>query len=422
MDELIKFKVGGMTSAQAVEDVQQAQAMGLDAFALNIQSTATWCQASVGYLFSAAEAAGFKLFFSADMTSMQDPTDFISTFLKPYYSNSAYYTYKGLPFVSTFYGGTIGGTYSSPNAFWQATLKNVMKAASKPIYFVPSFSDSTTTTPATFFSSFPVVDGQFDWDASWPWAHQGIVNTSSTDDATYATSAHALGKTYMMGMSAVQFKHMDADNNWFRRGGLGLALRIPQILSVQPDFVEIQTWNDAGESHYIGPLWPAAIAGTTIPAYTDGIDHSGWQQLLMPFMKAYKAGATSVSSVVPTNGKSVQGVFWHATLLSTATCSEDSYGKPSGSDLVQDVVEVAVVVASGVSGAKVSVKSNSKTIGTYPLSTGLNAFEVHGMTAGYVSVTVVDSSGKTLMSGTGNKTVAADSSFCNYNPQVVALA
>lgn len=411
-----------MTAAEAVQDVQQTQAMGLDAFALNVQTTDSWCTTSVGYLFSAAQAAGFKLFFSADMSSFSDPSTFIITYLKPYYSNSAYYQYKGLPFVSTFYGGTLSTGYSSPNAFWQAKLKDVMNAAGMPIFFVPAFSDASTT-PSTFFANFPVVDGQFNWDASWPWASQGMVNVSSADDVTYITSAKSFGKTFMMGISALQFKHMSTSQNWYRRGGLGLALRIPQILSAQPNFVEIQTWNDAGESHYIGPVWPEAISGTDITSYTDGFDHTGWQQLLTPFMKAFKAGATSVTSVVPTNGKSVQGVFWHSTLLSSATCSGDSIGKVSGlTSLVQDVVETAVMVASGVTGAKMIVTSNGVTIGTYALTTGLNAFEVPGMTAGVVSVKVVDAAGNTLMSGTGSKAVAADASYCNYNPQVVALA
>jgi len=103
----------------------------------------------------------------------------------------------------------------------------------------------------------------------------------------------------------------------YRRGEQNLEYRFGQVLQLQPDFIEIQTWNDAGESHYMGNSWPEPIAGSNIGAYTDGYDHTGYKEILPAFIRAYKSGATTTNGMVPTNGAAVQGTFWHHTLLTT---------------------------------------------------------------------------------------------------------
>ena len=42
--------------------------------------------------------------------------------------------------------------------------------------------------------------------------------------------------------------------NWVFPGDLLWHRRWEDILTLQPQFIEIVTWNDYGESHYIGPL------------------------------------------------------------------------------------------------------------------------------------------------------------------------
>jgi len=66
--------------------------------------------------------------------------------------------------------------------------------------------------------------------------------------------------------------------------------RMAQVLQLQPDFVEVLTWNDAGECHYVGNFWQEQIAGTTEGDYSDGFDHKGWLHVLTPFIKAFKMG------------------------------------------------------------------------------------------------------------------------------------
>jgi glucan endo-1,3-alpha-glucosidase len=223
-------------------------------------------------------------------------------------------------------------------------------------------------------------------------------------------------------MSSFQFKHLDPSQNWYRRGELTLAERIPQVLSLQPSFLQIQTWNDAGESSYIGNIWPDAIVGAACHAYTDNFDHSGWQALLTPFIAAYKAGAKDINGVVPLNGAKAAGAFWYRTILTTATCASDPLGKPSNWSNAQDVVNVAILLSSAAVGAKINVYSGGVLIGSRVGVKGLNAWSIPGLKTGSVSVEVMPNYGPiALVSGTGRMNVAADAAVCNYNYQVMAL-
>ena len=145
----------------------------------------------------------------------------------------------------------------------------------------------------------------------------------------------------MMGVSPLQFKHIDASQNWYRRGEANLKYRFGQVLAMQPDFVELQTWNDAGESHYMGNSWPEPISGTAEGAYTENYNHTGYQEILPAFIKAYKAGFNTTDTMFPTNGKTAQGVFWHHTLLVGGDCSADVLGKPSAIQTAEDRVTVS---------------------------------------------------------------------------------
>jgi glucan endo-1,3-alpha-glucosidase len=105
----------------------------------------------------------------------------------------------------------------------------------------------------------------------------------------------------------------------------------------------MQTWNDAGESHYMGNSWPEPIDGSDIGSYTAGYDHTGYWQILPAFIKAYKAGATTTDTMFPTNGAKAQGTVWHHTLLTSADCSADPIGKPQGANTIEDKVTVSSI-------------------------------------------------------------------------------
>ncbi|TGO71087.1 hypothetical protein BELL_0621g00020 [Botrytis elliptica] len=422
------YMIGGINDTHCEQDIIDAVALGVDAFALNLavtlDSSHSWALNAVNSLFKHAQTHNFKLFFSFDMTGFNSPSQFIPI-LKTYVTNSAYYTYSGQPFVSTFNGGASSFTFGqgSVNDGWKNEVQAVMAAAGHPIYLIPSFQDVAATS--SFFTKYPTLNGTFNWN-SWPTYSAGDSPVDTIDDSIYQKAAQAAGKGFMMGISPLQFKHIDSTQNWYRRGEANLEVRFAQVLSAQPDFIEFQTWNDAGESHYMGNTWREPLVSDTTPEALSSIayDHTGYWQILQSFIKVWKAGKTSTQTMYPTNGKDAQGTFWHHTLLKNGDCAADSLGlgKPVGIGGVEDSVTAVVLVASGVQGLKGSISVGGKVLGTKSFEPGFNTMVVSNITTGAVSMSVTNAAGTVVVSGKGPLEVVNKANLCNYNFQVVGLS
>ncbi|OOQ88222.1 putative glucan endo-1,3-alpha-glucosidase agn1 precursor [Penicillium brasilianum] len=408
------YMVGSMTSDEAVTDIQDAMNAGFDGFALNthtISSSDTWNTDALNYLFTAATGTNFKLFISFDMSWGLDVTQ-LAAFLAPYASKDAYYTVNGQAFISTYTGGTIS------NSAWKSGLIDPLTSTYgiNP-YFVPNFGDFSGY-PTGVFSAYPILNGVFSWESAWPSPGTTPVNVSDTVDSAALQEARAAGKTYMMPLSSFQFKYLGSGQDWYRIGEVNLPERMGQALQLQPDFVEVITWNDAGESHYVGDVWQEQIAGSAIGKYSDGFDHKGWLQMITPFIQAFKAGATSISQIATPSTKPV-GTLWYRTVLTSASCSSSISNYQSA----RDTVNFGVILPS--TGYTINVYSNSNLIGTFAGQKGLNYNSVLGLTAGSGQmIEVLDSSNKVVTSATGTKSVLAESSdaTCNWNYEVVGLS
>ena len=170
----------------------------------------------------------------------------------------------------------------------------------------------------------------------------------------------------------------------------------------------------------MGNLWPEAMTGSLITNYTNGYNHSGWGEIVGPFIKAYKAGASDQSAIVPTNGAKVQGAFWYRSILKDAPCASDPLGKPAGWESAEDAVNVAVLLSADAGTATINVYSGGTKIGSRVGTTGLNAWSISGLKTGAVKVEVV-SGGTTLVSETGTTLVKDDADLANFNFLVVPL-
>ena len=199
--------MGGLD--EAVQDVQDAQQMSLDAFALNVQDvSSSWSTSAIQLLFEAAESNNFKLFFSFDMSVLDQPSTFLPLFLQ-YQNSSAYYYHDGRPFVSTFDGGSQSFGASSPGEGWQTQFKDPLAAQGINPFFVPDFDDyGGATYDATFFADYPVVDGVMSWESAWPEISEGLVNVSSAKDQAGQQAAHDAGKLYMMREYIISFSKL----------------------------------------------------------------------------------------------------------------------------------------------------------------------------------------------------------------------
>ncbi|KAI8624002.1 glycoside hydrolase family 71 protein [Xylariaceae sp. FL1651] len=412
------YLVGSIDSNtdHAQQDIEQAAAVGFDAFALNIGAPgADWLLSAVKQLFDYADTRNdFKLFFSFDFYQEGDINAHAALYTQ--FAGRASYLHYGdanLPVVSSYSGGGIGVDA------WRnfKTANNV--------YLVPNpeADGNYYSQPATFFQTWgDVVDGVFSWETNWPDTSDTPVNVSSTRDQAVKTAADAAGKTYVMGLSTLQYKHCCGDS-WYRSGETNLAERMNQILELSPEFTEVITWNDAGESHYIGPCWPEGLNAEILQyGNSDANPHSGWQPLISSFIAAFKAGAPDTSAMVPAGGASFAGALWYHGVLKSCL-GNGSDGTPRGSGAALDTVVYAVVLPAGSQGFQVRVSSGGQTLATQAVTAGLNANSIAGLRAGAQLLELLDAGGNVVASAASKVDVGDQPTdgFCDFNYYVVGL-
>lgn len=390
--------IGEITDAHTRQDIVDAKALGFDAFALNygksgitkisykvsltimLDQFAYWSNNTVKYLFKNADDLGFGLFFSFDHAAghLSDPSQY-ADYLKEYTNRTSYFKLDGKPIVSTFGGEDV------PDSQWSSLRSKVGDAL-----IIPGFYKSD---PSKLFTDKKSIDGVFNWN-SWPISSSEKGTVSIVEDKAFQTKSHGASKLFMMGISPVQFKHLDATNNWYRRGEDNLEYRFGQALELQPDMLEFQTWNDAGEGHYMGNLWSEPMTSSpNIQALVNDRDHKGYWQVLPAFIKAWKRGDKTTTDMVPTNDKPVQGVFWHHTLTVDGDCGSDPLSKSGDiKKAAEDAVSGIVLVAKGKRNLVAVVNVGTKELGKQTLVEGYNKFKFTGLTPGKVQLEVWDGS------------------------------
>lgn len=87
-----------------------------------------------------------------------------------------------------------------------------------------------------------------------------------------------------------------------------------------PEFVEIISWNDYGESHYISPIYDNAIAafgiGEALYNYVLGYPHDAWRDQLPFLIDLYKTGSALIGTDIVT--------FWYRPNLVSSYSSANT--------------------------------------------------------------------------------------------------
>jgi hypothetical protein len=277
---------GDYTLADWTDDMRLAMEAKIDAFAMNMAYNETTSGASLDMAFAAAESLGFQLFFSFDYAGNGAwPQSAVIDMLTRHSGSKAYFRRGGQPLVSTFEG--------SDNA---ADWKNIKAATG--CYFVPDWSSIGAESAV----ALGVADGLFNW-AAWP---VGKRKMNTFVDASYLQFLN--GKTYMMPVSPWFFTNMPGynknwlwrgDDLWFDRWQQVHGIQLQMNVTDQPEFVQIISWNDYGESHYIGPLrggaaYRAFDVGTAPYNYVSDMPHDGWRLFLPYLIDIYKTGTANI--------------------------------------------------------------------------------------------------------------------------------
>lgn len=276
------------TSDQNFFDIQikNAIAVGLDGFALNV-GIDDWQPDRVAKFLGAAENNGnFVVFISFDMSLLSFNNSALGSFSFAA-SHPNYFKVNGRPFFSTFGG-------ESQDAFW-STWKS--ESGLNP-YFCPGWPIYPTTN---LLQSHPVADCIFTWTA-WPPGNAGpSALFDTTGDKNLLASARATGKKYMAPLSPWFYTHVWGEGlykNWIYSSEILLPQRWQQIVSLQPDFVEIITWNDYSESTYVCSI--SSDVPNRINGVYDMINnpqpmvHNAWLELSKYYIQWYKNNSRPV--------------------------------------------------------------------------------------------------------------------------------
>ncbi|KAF7189218.1 Glucan endo-1,3-alpha-glucosidase agn1 [Pseudocercospora fuligena] len=395
------------TSTEWTSDIQAAQDAHIDGFALNVANNpdSTTIQ-QIANAFTAANNMGFKLLFSFDYAGAGAwPRNQVISYIQQYSSNAAYMQYKGKPLVTTFEGTQQAGDW--------ANIKSQTGC-----FFIPDWASIGASSAATAGGS--VADGLFSWEA-WP---NGPNNMNTNGDNNYVSALN--GKPYMMAVSPWFYTNVpNFGKNWLWRGDDLWFDRWNEVMSIQPEFVQIISWNDWPESHYIGPLRPkeygAFGSGGAPYNYADGMPHDGWRALLPYWIDTYKGTTPQMKNETLS--------FWYRLSPKTACGTGGTSGNDAGhnqqtyapSDIVQDRIFFDAYLSSAAD-AVVTI-GGSNTTATWSTRPSGGSGVYHGSVpfngrTGPVSIKIVRN-GNTIVSQTGKDiSTTCTNGVTNWNAYV----
>jgi hypothetical protein len=338
-----------------------AKSAGIDAFALNMGPDVS--NEQLGYAYASAAKVGIKVFISFDFNDglfkTSDPAK-VGQIVAAFKDNAGQLLVDGKPFVSTFAGPGLD-------------VAAMESAAGTDVFFAPNWYVSSDKTG---------VDALFNWNG---WRTDGNNNPGSIGpnntvfgDGAYVDSIGSKDR-YMAPVSPWFSTHYSPDfvpyqKNWvFQSDDLWFE-RWNQILELSPRFIEIVTWNDYGESAYVGPI-SAQHDDDGHSKWINDMPHGGWLEMAKPYIAAFKAGEKA-----PTITEE-KLVYWYRPTPKDIVCSGDSLGKPKGWELVTDEVFVVAMLKTPGS-VTISSGSNTNTFDApagaslhkIPLGTGSQKF------------------------------------------------
>ncbi|KAK1752885.1 glycoside hydrolase [Echria macrotheca] len=347
----------GLTLNQTIEqwydDISLASASLIDGFALNIGAGDSFTIDSVRNAYNAAGQFGdFSLFLSFDFHAVGGEWNAasVSDMIRTFKDEPAQFKVDGKPLVSTFEGVPFLDEW-----------RHVRDQVDGGVYLVPDWS---SLGPQGVRDVVGAIDGHFSFDA---WPKPGQNRMSSDLDTDYKQALG--GKTYMAGLSPYFYTNLeDYKKNWYSSSDRLWFDRWEQIVVNQPDLVQIISWNDFGESHYISDIRPNQVLDQA-RRYVDGYPHSGFRGMLPYYIAAYKQGKADIA--LPASlGDGIVTAWYRRTPVDISGCSDGGtvwgqYGTMSAKSGVQDAINLAAVVAVD-SMVTVSLDGESKSFEVAP--------------------------------------------------------
>ncbi|KAH9935091.1 glycoside hydrolase family 71 protein [Epithele typhae] len=354
-----------------IENISLAYRHEIDAFALNVGPEG-WQKQSVDNCFQAARLSGlpFKLFLSFDMNAIpgqvEDDVLLLRSYFEAFARHSHQLRYNGKPVVSTFAGQQCLFGCADLDAAWTHVKRTLEDVA--PIHFIPSFFIDPRRYP-----HIHSMDGYFNWNGGWPIHLTPDSPRRDVELPELDTDRHHIhhlgGRTFMAAVSPWFFTHYGENSwnkNWIYRGDDWLYVRRwEQLVAARDtvDIVQIVSWNDFGESHYIGPIKGAQPKSES---WVDGFPHTAWLHLTRSFARAFKTGT------YPTVERD-EIYMWARPHLKHADATHDEAGRPEKWQLTDDKFWVVVLATAPaeVRLATSDLEGEAAAERSYPVREGL---------------------------------------------------
>lgn len=318
-------------------DINLAKAAGIDAFAVNYGGDNANFPQLDGFLenfYTTAAKMNFKLFTSIDTTSVTS-APMAANLTQTYVNHPAQLKIDNKALLSSF-------SNNPPALDWQT---DVLDKATSPVLFIAGSLSTTAADVPPQNAPF----GQFTWihpDSTPSSGPVGGQISEASIDADFA--AHRTqDKPWMAGIAPWFFRRLAPDQNWLHaQDSFIWAARWENLLKLKPDYIEIVTWNDYGESSYIGPAdpRPADVIASDVDYYSS-MGHTAFLKMTKIFIKAFKAGQTIVT-VDPVD----EDIFMmYRTQPALVNGADDTWSLPTNVTYMEDNVYVFSFLANEAS-------------------------------------------------------------------------
>nr|XP_018262317.1 uncharacterized protein I303_05333 [Kwoniella dejecticola CBS 10117]OBR84475.1 hypothetical protein I303_05333 [Kwoniella dejecticola CBS 10117] len=382
-----------------------AEDTALDGLALNI-GPEEWqlAQACTAYRLLSASNHTLKLFLSLDLMVLpKDPELLVGKIVKIVQSGqSAQLKWDKKILLSTFGGHDLG------DDGWREVLSGFKNALGEKVFFIPSFF-----LPPEEILKKDYVDGAYHWNGAWP-----MDNSTTTLDSDRPFLDHK--KPYMASVSPLFFTHYGTEGEWafnknwiYRSDDLLLPRRFSQLLSLPPDkspqMIQAISWNDFGESHYIGPILGAQPGSES---WTEGMDHEGFRLITKYYIQQWKTQMSGTDSK-----EKGRLIVWYRTQSRDMVIAEDRVGKPDHAEWAQDLLNFFIVLPESKYSTKdhynLHVQNAGEPVKPYLLNVGVpNLIHIH-FKLGEVFFKVMKNNEEVVIEGEG-KDIAQGGRW-NYN-------
>jgi hypothetical protein len=400
---------GDATVADYMAEMREAQACGIDGFALNCGG---WSlrephyKARTTLLYEAAKqlGTGFQLMISADYATgltLEETRDMIVSFR----DHPNQFKWDGKPVLSTFCGE------GADNKHGQEVIDFLDREfadgkGGRTVVYVPYYypRPNITEIPAQahvdqVFATFPGLDGFFYFGAA------GYGPELAQANALLADKWVGAGKIFMASVTPFYRGFGGNYRVYETRGFEAMAQEWQAAIAHQATWVEIVTWNDWGEASYICPFGKPGDTNHWGGHWGPMLSHTGFLEAMKYYIDWYHQGQPPVI----TRDQLCYAYRLHPKAVSgRVKPGEETVGQPSRAAALQDSVYVMCLLKAP---AKLTIHSG-ETAQTFDVAVG--AHQVEMPFALGKQRFVLERDGQVVLDHTGEHEITGDG-WSNFN-------